>query len=146
MSRLGFRAAHRPGAGLAWSRVDAVPRAFADLRATFRSAGTPRVVLVTARARGVKIFASDGMLATGQFADVCPAPNLSDLSRPASDVGAARGGIPLHFAAFRSARRLSVSRCAAKRPAMRSAGPVFLRVTLVIGVPPAFTAAESAAF
>ena len=98
------------------------------LQATIRSAGALPVLLLIARLRGVKMFARDGTLGAGLFAGVLFGARIrADLSRPAADLGVARGGVALHRAVFCRARLLSVSRRAAAPVAMGRAGAEFCR-------------------
>ena len=93
------------------------------LQALIRSVGALPVLLLIGWWRGVKFFARDGTLWPG----LCRRHHLrrrirADLSRPAFDLGVARGGVSLHRAVFRGARLLFVSRRAAARVAMGRPG------------------------
>jgi len=81
------------------------------LQATIRSAGALPVLLLIARLRGVKIFASDGTLGAGLFAGSVVGFEFVLIYRGLLLTSAiARGGVPLYRAVLCRARLLSISR------------------------------------
>ena len=98
------------------------------LQALIRSAGALPVLLLIGWLRGVKFFERDGTLWPGLLRGRHLRHRIrADLSRPAADLGVARGGVSLHRAVLRRARLLSVSRRTAARLAMGRAGLEFCR-------------------